>query len=397
MAWQLQLLLLLVIITEFVGTAPGRPVYRVFDIGTLGGAQAAALDISNEGRVVGSAETDEHFKHAFVWRNGVMQDLGTLGGAESAAWAVNGSGQVVGWSNGTQPRQGFIWLPDAALGLSEGMHGFSHSGCVSGLATDINELGQVVGIVHSSTFLWNPLLPGFAQGMQLLEPEGHCNSVDAFRIPRINDQGQIAESYLWLPVPAFGKPPGWTTFWPLVIDNYHEITNIDNDGHVAVFRSTFAEAWTETWNLNTMQRGVRCGHWVASMNNENQILSLGATPNPERAPTLLVCDAHNGNWDVNHRLAPLSGLRVVEGGGINDAGEIACTGVNSAFQKRAILLLPIHTDIDQSGQIDLVDHGLLVDCLSGPDELGDDTCSSSDMNLDGAVDLVDIAILQMSW
>nr|MCU0234153.1 hypothetical protein [Thermoanaerobaculales bacterium] len=54
--------------------------YTVVDLGTLGGSLSSAVDIDEEGGVVGSSTTAEGEVHPFVWRDGELVDLGTLGG-----------------------------------------------------------------------------------------------------------------------------------------------------------------------------------------------------------------------------------------------------------------------------------------------------------------------------
>lgn len=65
------------------GEEAPRPL--VFDLGTLGGATAAARAVSQSGQVVGtSTMAGETESHAFSWtRGGGLVDLGTLGGAVS--------------------------------------------------------------------------------------------------------------------------------------------------------------------------------------------------------------------------------------------------------------------------------------------------------------------------
>src|SRR5262249_27218729 len=75
---------------------------KVRDLGTLGGAVSAALDVNDQGEVVGwSYRRGGHIQHGFLWENGRsrMRDLGTLrrlpaawGG--SMALAINDHGQV---------------------------------------------------------------------------------------------------------------------------------------------------------------------------------------------------------------------------------------------------------------------------------------------------------------
>ena len=76
--------------------------YGIADLGTFGGAIAAALDINDYGSaIVGQAQTSSGANHAFLVGYGhpTPEDLGTLGGAESTAFAfgwdaVSGSSQT---------------------------------------------------------------------------------------------------------------------------------------------------------------------------------------------------------------------------------------------------------------------------------------------------------------
>src|SRR5207342_3492248 len=69
--------------------AAPTPRYQIVDLGTLGGSETVALDLSNSGQVVGSSLTATGDRHAFSWTQaGGMVDLGTLGGSFSHADAV---------------------------------------------------------------------------------------------------------------------------------------------------------------------------------------------------------------------------------------------------------------------------------------------------------------------
>jgi probable HAF family extracellular repeat protein len=75
-------------------------VYRdgvVQDLGTLGGGYGAGYAISDRGVVVGnSTVAGESAIHPFLWRDGVMRDLGSFGGYFSIANDVNNHGVAVG-------------------------------------------------------------------------------------------------------------------------------------------------------------------------------------------------------------------------------------------------------------------------------------------------------------
>lgn len=121
------------------------------DIGTLGGPDALAYDMNNNGQVVGWSYTSYDAgpsgvpdTHPFIWdpTTRAMTDLGTLGGTFAAAMLINKHGQVVGASNlsGDTVVHPFVW--DASNGMQDlGSFGgwYSHPNW-------INDRGDVVGI-----------------------------------------------------------------------------------------------------------------------------------------------------------------------------------------------------------------------------------------------------------
>ncbi len=108
-------------------------------LSTLGGADSLAQAV-NGVNIVGQADVDATDQHAVLWstRSRAATDLGTLGGPDSAALGVNAAGTVVGWSNdSSDPTQTVAFIWDRADGMqSLGM---------DGIATGINDAGQVVG------------------------------------------------------------------------------------------------------------------------------------------------------------------------------------------------------------------------------------------------------------
>ena len=158
------------------------------DLGTLAGF-SCATDINDDGWVVGYAHTADvdslrapnGYHHAFLYRDGVMEDLGTLPqGTVSSAEAVNNTGQIVGYAD-VSGKGLRLFLYD-----STGMHDLGglpdHPFTVP---TSINDAGQVVGYAYidseysSKAFLWHggefvdlqELLPPDT-GWQLLQARG---------------------------------------------------------------------------------------------------------------------------------------------------------------------------------------------------------------------------------
>ena len=57
--------------------------------------------------------------HAFLWRNGQMQDLGTLSNETySYGYGIDDAGQVVGISNSSNDETAFLWQNGAMLDLN---------------------------------------------------------------------------------------------------------------------------------------------------------------------------------------------------------------------------------------------------------------------------------------
>ncbi len=116
------------------------------DIKTLGGLYSYGMGINDSGQVVGYSENANYEAHAFLWENGNMKDLGTLGGSDSYANRINNKGQVVGCSLTAGGESHAFFLGE------NGMKDLGTLGGNESEALGINDLGQVVGF---STILVN--------------------------------------------------------------------------------------------------------------------------------------------------------------------------------------------------------------------------------------------------
>ena len=130
------------------------------DLGTLGGDHSVGLGINNKGQVTGQAGlAGDSASHAFLYSQGVMQGLGTLGGDYSWGEDINDRGHVVGYSypvgNSPLDAQAFLYVDGDMQYL--GSLGGSYS-----IAGAINNRGQVTGVSTLSGTDRPPANPGHA-------------------------------------------------------------------------------------------------------------------------------------------------------------------------------------------------------------------------------------------
>jgi probable HAF family extracellular repeat protein len=139
----------------------------------LGGVQSAPFfypaGINNRGDIVGLAQWDPPYYHAFLWRRGietVLEDFHDY--PKYSAAAVNDAGTIVGWGHNDNagPLHAFVWKSGHLTDLpthdpqdeweSRGAYG-------------INQRDEVVGFTGKYAALWEPdghlvLLPPSASG-----------------------------------------------------------------------------------------------------------------------------------------------------------------------------------------------------------------------------------------
>jgi probable HAF family extracellular repeat protein len=145
------------------------------DLGTPAGSNgsSAAADINNLGQIVGDWSSGGA-RRAFWYEQGVMRDLGTLGGASAGVMAMSEAGHLLAVVTGPDgAERNVIW----------------HAGVLTDLAPDdsfarardVNSLGQAVG----ASFLWSG---GERLDINAMLPPGWSVRDAA----AINDRGQIA-------------------------------------------------------------------------------------------------------------------------------------------------------------------------------------------------------------
>jgi len=170
------------------GGAPGNcSPNPMTDLGTLGGAESQAFDISsNSNRIVGQAMTAAGATKAFFWPGSgtTLYDLGTLGGTNSNAYGINHTGWIVGRaqiSNGQY--HAFRWDPGADGDPSTGTMTqlgpfpggtYGSAQAISNASGDPNTNRVVVGGAYNSSGQMRPfrVLDGSTTMTQLNLPSG---------------------------------------------------------------------------------------------------------------------------------------------------------------------------------------------------------------------------------
>lgn len=169
---------------------------KMTDIGTLGGNCGGSAKINNRGQVVGTSTlAGESTDHAFLWEAGTIKDLGTLGGTFAVGNWLNDAGDVVGVATTPNDEQAhaFFWRNGVMTDLG------TIGNDLCSIAHFINARGQVVGTsgcINDQTevhgFLWQH--GGSIIDLNAFVPPGVDMQITDGET--INDAGEIAGSGL---------------------------------------------------------------------------------------------------------------------------------------------------------------------------------------------------------
>ena len=177
-------------------------IYKAQALPTGSDPDGDAFWINDRGQAVGNTGTCAGAtSHAASWKNGTLttlQDLGTF----ALAFSINDQEQIVGFvgsPDGTT-QYGALWQNDTltALGILPGDFG--------GIASGINNKGQVVGSNFDSKFNWSHAFiwqGGVMTDLNTLFPAS--SNLYATMANKINERGQIAGMAIVLSGPDAGN------------------------------------------------------------------------------------------------------------------------------------------------------------------------------------------------
>jgi probable HAF family extracellular repeat protein len=301
---------------------------QIRNLGTLGGEESLAYAINNNGEIVGFAlnTIPDSFAskvfafgatqaHAFLWKNGAMEDLGTLGGPDSFAFFVNERGQVSGLSLTNS-------IPNATTGAPTLHTFFWERGKMQDVGTlggtvvaenDMNNGGEVVGL---SNLAGDQTFHPFSWHRGVLTDLGTFGGDDGNAI-WVNDTGQVV-GMATFPIPCDG------CLFPQV---YHTAAWEDD----------------EITDLETVP-GDRCSE-AHGNNAAGQV--VGGSGICHGAVHAFSWEEGSPMIDLNTLIPPGSGLQLHDAIGINDRGEIAGTGTLANGDQHAFLLIPC--DVENPG------------------------------------------------
>jgi len=389
--------MVLAVVTAFLcpTSLPADIIYKVIDLGTLGGDYSIAYSINNAGQIVGYAANSEGDWRATLFDpTGAVNniDLGTIGGDESGAFSINDAGQIVGEAQNSQGWYRATLFDPSGVNTTETGNNIDLGtlGGYASAARSINDAGQIVGKAINSQGEWSATL---------FDPTGAGNNIDLGTLGgyrsgaySINDAGQIVGEAI--------NSQGWdhaTLFDPTGSGNNIDLGTLGgeesyawsiNDAGQIVGLSHNSQVWPRATlfdptgsgnNIDLGTLGGTCSQ-ALSINNAGQIVGYAADDSQVLChATLFDPSGAGNNIDLNTLIDPASGWTLTYNAyDINASGWIVGQGYNQKGERHAFLLVPkqpcLYTlagDLNDDCKVDFADFAVmatnwLVDCELHP-------------------------------
>ena len=329
------------IILLFAASAFGSAqTYTMTDLGTVSGMNySVGRGINASAQTTGaSGQNGSNIAHVFVNTAGTFEDLGTLGGPSGIGNGINSSGQIAGYSENSQNNyRAFISQGQSLVDIGD-------LGGGSAVAYAIDDAGDVVGSAVTKDGSNHPFL--YSNGKMtdlgtLGSPDGNSwwNSAQG-----INNSGVITGTsydaqgnffgFLWsngkmTKMGTLGGP--WSQAY--AINNAGQVTGI------AYKKNGNAHGFITNSKGKLKDLGVFAGKystvWGFGINDAGVVVGQSTYQDTYHA---FVYDGKIK--DLNKLIPKNSGWVLLDARGINNAGQIICTGTNSAGSEHAILLTP---------------------------------------------------------
>lgn len=337
-----------VIITALGLSAPAQALYKITDLGTLGGADSYGMGINNSGQVTGYSKISNGDTHAFVAVNGVMTDLGTLGSEPSKGYGINNYGQVTGdsWTD----RIDLVFRDFAFITNNNVMTALTASGSLGEYISEghgINDKGQITG--NAFVGLGSPHAFVTDIGSNALRDLGTLGGSESYGMG-INSGGQvtgyseitpiggdlIGDRHAFIMINGVMTDLGTLVGYPLS-GFWSEGRAINDSGQVTGYADradTFSHAFvTDAITHKMTDLSTIPGYYSSVGNDINNNGQVTGTSSDLEDHAFVTVDG--AMTDLNRLIPPNSGWVLNNGNGINDSGQIVGTGtingVNHAF------------------------------------------------------------------
>ncbi|MGI4791115.1 MAG: hypothetical protein ACRYFS_19990 [Janthinobacterium lividum] len=336
------------------------PTYLVSDFG-LGSAQG----LNNKGQVVGYIYTDASLSndYAFLWDSTHgLQNLGNLGSPSSGANAINSSGQIVGSSatpdgDANGYLEGFIYSGGTMTDLGNIQDNYSGD---SEYPFAINAGGEVVGTVTvagqisfnsgAQPFTWTSV----ASGLQIAGVEAGINGINdtgeyvGFVLRSAGDQAfHHVGNGSYLSSDYMGTLGGGTTSEAKAINASGQIVGysyLSNNTTYHAFHHTGSGTLVATDDLGTLGGTSSVAYGI---NTAGQVVGSAQASDGTYHAFLWTPNGSSGTMvDLNTLVPACFQMVLNSANGINDQGQIVCTGEedsnpNYSGTPHAILLTPL--------------------------------------------------------
>jgi probable HAF family extracellular repeat protein len=362
--------------------------YSIDEVGTLGGPVSAAFGLNDSGVVTGVSATPDASTHGFVWDGG-LTPMPPLGGDEqSHGFAITSSGDVAAMSYdlGELMTHGFVWNAGAVTPL----------GAFAPVA--INDDRVVAGYVSFDDTAFGGWVDHAAlwydgQAHDLGTLGGNFSYASAVS-PTMQVVGKSFTANDTACRAALWQAGVWHDLGTLGGSNGHAY-DIDGSGrivgvadradglpHAFLFEIDAGGNVTARTDLGELGGGTSCAYAI-----NNHGLIVGSS------------DGRAFLWDgamvdLNDLLPPGLPWRLDTASAVNNAGQIAGTGMLAGQRRGYLMTLRDAGDMNCDGALDAFDIEpfilALVDPGSYPAQYPNCNLNLADVNDDGAVDAFDI-------